>query len=131
MGGSFAASKDAKKEFLLDLSITNTHATTGKRWLQSIIESYQKETQLEKQKKNRFMMEFITDRLDYLGRDLDSIEKEMVNFQKETKLDTTSSAEINRNILQNAASRRKLAGYACRIHKCQKACRSRSNFMEN
>ena len=54
MGGSFSASKDEKKEFLLDLSITNTHAKTGKRWLQAIIDAYQTETQVEKQKKKSF-----------------------------------------------------------------------------
>jgi tyrosine-protein kinase Etk/Wzc len=87
LSSSFSTEKDKTKEFLLNLAITQTHAKTGKRWLQAIIESYQQETQIEKQKKNRFMMEFITNRMDYLSRDIDSIEQELVQFQKDTKLD--------------------------------------------
>ena len=54
--GSFVAEPD-KKEYLLNLSLTNTNTTTGKRWLTGIIEAYQVQTQAEKRKKNQMMME--------------------------------------------------------------------------
>jgi hypothetical protein len=78
---SFVAEPD-KKEYLLNLILTSTNINTGKRWLSGIIVAYQLQTQAEKRKKNQLMLEFIDDRLNFVGQDLDSIEGSLVNFKK-------------------------------------------------
>ncbi len=87
--GSFSAEKD-KSNSLIYLSVTNVSTLQGIDWLSAIIQSYQEETQLEKRKKARYTMDFIDDRLSYVGEDLDSIEKRLESFKKENNIDKVS-----------------------------------------
>ena len=103
LSSSFSVSPDKKKEFLLKLSTRNTNSSVGAKQLRAIIEAYQTETKLDKQQKNRFMMEFIDERLALLGDDLDSIESNLINFQRNSKLDIKkANADL---ILKKANSR--------------------------
>jgi capsular exopolysaccharide synthesis family protein len=89
LSGSFSAEKD-KSNSLIYLSVTNVSNLQGIDWLTAIIQSYQEETQLEKRKKARYTMDFIDDRLSYVGEDLDSIEKRLESFKKENNIDKVS-----------------------------------------
>jgi len=88
--GSFSAEKD-KSNSLIYLSVTNVSNLQGIDWLKAIIQSYQEETQLEKRKKARFTMDFIDDRLSFVGEDLDSIEKRLEAYKKENNITKVSN----------------------------------------
>jgi len=72
-----------RKSSIINLSFTTNSKEKSHEWLKALVESYQEETQLEKRKKARFTMDFIDDRLSYVGKDLDSIESSLANYKKD------------------------------------------------
>lgn len=89
MQGSFSAEVNNDNS-LIYLGVVNISVQRGTDWLRAIIESYQEETQIEKRKKARFTMDFIDDRLAYVGQDLDSIEKRLENYKKDNDIERVS-----------------------------------------
>ncbi len=89
MQGSFSAEVNNDNS-LIYLSVVNISVQRGTDWLKAIIESYQEETQIEKRKKARFTMDFIDDRLSYVGQDLDSIERRLENYKKDNDIERVS-----------------------------------------
>jgi capsular exopolysaccharide synthesis family protein len=71
-----------KKSSIINLAVISLSKLKSLNHLNAIVESYQEETQAEKRKKARFTMDFIDDRLSYIGNDLDSIESRMVSVKK-------------------------------------------------
>ncbi len=71
-----------KKSSIINLAVISLSKLKSLNHLNAIVESYQEETQAEKRKKARFTMDFIDDRLSYIGKDLDSIESRMVSVKK-------------------------------------------------
>ncbi len=79
-----------KKSSIISMALVTDSKERSKDWLNAIVESYQEETQLEKRKKARFTMDFIDDRLGYIGKDLDSIESELADFKKNNDVQRVS-----------------------------------------
>jgi tyrosine-protein kinase Etk/Wzc len=71
-----------KKSSIINMAVISLSKLKSLNHLNAIVESYQEETQAEKRKKARFTMDFIDDRLSYIGKDLDSIESRMVSVKK-------------------------------------------------
>lgn len=71
-----------KKSSIINLAVVSLSKLKSLNHLNAIVESYQVETQVEKRKKARFTMDFIDDRLSYIGKDLDSIETQLVSVKK-------------------------------------------------
>lgn len=71
-----------KKSSIINLAVVSLSKLKSLNHLNAIVESYQEETQVEKRKKARFTMDFIDDRLSYIGKDLDSIETQLVSVKK-------------------------------------------------
>ena len=59
--------------------------------LSAMIQSYEIETQNEKRKRAKFTMDFIDDRLAYVGQDLDSVESSLENFKKQNDIQRVSA----------------------------------------
>jgi len=79
-----------KKNSIITLKMTADKPERSLEWLGAVIESYQKETQNEKRKRAKFTMDFIDDRLAYVGQDLDSIESNLENFKKQNDIQRVS-----------------------------------------
>lgn len=80
-----------KKLSVINLSVKSLSLSNGKRWLQAIVDSYQEETQDEKRKKAKYTMDFIDNRLSYVGQDLDSVESNLEQFKKSNNISRLST----------------------------------------
>ncbi len=85
LAAAMSMTKD-KKLSVINLSVKSLSLSNGKRWLQAIIDSYQEETQDEKRKKAKYTMDFIDNRLSYVGQDLDSVESNLEQFKKSNNI---------------------------------------------
>ncbi len=94
------ASKDLRENFSIEQSKKNSTITLkvnsdkperAQGLLEAIIQSYQLETQNEKRKRAKYTMDFIDDRLAYVGQDLDSIESNLENFKKQNDIQRVSA----------------------------------------
>ncbi len=90
IGSSFSASKN-KKTSTINLSLTSDKPERCQEYLEAIIQSYQLETQADKRKKAKFTMDFIDDRLAYVGQDLDSVESNLENYKKQNDIQRVSA----------------------------------------
>ncbi len=90
IGSVFSVSK-SKKTSTINLSLTSDKPERAQEWLEAIIQSYQLETQADKRKKAKFTMDFIDDRLAYVGQDLDSVESNLENFKKQNDIQRVSA----------------------------------------
>jgi uncharacterized protein involved in exopolysaccharide biosynthesis len=79
-----------KKSSIINIGIVSLSVLKSKDHLNAVVESYQEETQAEKRKKARFTMDFIDDRLSYIGKDLDSIETKMVSVKRDNDVQRIS-----------------------------------------
>ncbi len=83
--------QQSKKTSTIELTINGDKPERCQEWLGAIIESYQVETQNEKRKRAKFTMDFIDDRLAYVGQDLDSVESNLENFKKQNDIQRVSA----------------------------------------
>jgi len=90
IANAFNVSK-SKKTSTINLSLTADKPERAQEWLEAIIQSYQLETQADKRKKAKFTMDFIDDRLAYVGQDLDSVESNLENFKKQNDIQRVSA----------------------------------------
>jgi tyrosine-protein kinase Etk/Wzc len=81
----------SKKTSTINLTINADKPERTEEWLNAIIQSYQLETQADKRKKAKFTMDFIDDRLAYIGQDLDSVESSLENFKKQNDIQRVSA----------------------------------------
>lgn len=81
----------SKKTSTINLVIKADKSDRAEEWLNAIIQSYQLETQSDKRKKAKFTMDFIDDRLAYVGQDLDSVESHLENFKKQNDIQRVSA----------------------------------------
>lgn len=70
-----------KRSSIIHLFAESVSPRYSEKMLNSLVESYQSYTQSEKRKKAKFTVEFIDRRLDFLGRDLDTIERRIEVFK--------------------------------------------------
>lgn len=70
-----------KRSSIIHLFAESVSPVYSELMLSSLVESYQDYTQSEKRKKAKFTVEFIDRRLDFLGGDLDTIEKRIELFK--------------------------------------------------
>jgi tyrosine-protein kinase Etk/Wzc len=89
-GSSFDLFKN-KNNSTINLVLNSDRKERSIDWLKSVIQSYQIETQLEKRKRAKFTMDFIDDRLAYVGQDLDSVENNLENFKKHNDIQRVSA----------------------------------------
>lgn len=80
-----------KKISVIQLSVKSLSLANGRSWLNAIIQSYQQETQDEKRKKAKYTMDFIDNRLTYVGQDLDSVESNLESFKKNNNITRLST----------------------------------------
>jgi tyrosine-protein kinase Etk/Wzc len=83
--------EQSKKTSTITLTINSDKEERCQEWLSAIIQSYQIETQNEKRKRAKFTMDFIDDRLAYVGQDLDSVESNLENFKKQNDIQRVSA----------------------------------------
>ena len=83
--------EQSKKTSTIMLIVNGDKPERCQEWLSAIIESYQIETQNEKRKRAKFTMDFIDDRLAYVGQDLDSVESNLENFKKQNDIQRVSA----------------------------------------
>lgn len=87
---SFSAVKN-KKTSTINLTVTSDKPERCHEYLDAIIQSYQLETQADKRRKAKFTMDFIDDRLAYVGQDLDSVESNLENYKKQNDIQRVSA----------------------------------------
>jgi capsular exopolysaccharide synthesis family protein len=80
-----------KNNSTINLTLNSDKLERCQEWLNAIIQSYQIENQNEKRKRAKFTMDFIDDRLAYLGQDLDSVESNLENFKKQNDIQRVSA----------------------------------------
>jgi tyrosine-protein kinase Etk/Wzc len=90
IASGFSVSK-SKKTSTINLTINADKPERTEEWLNAIIQSYQLETQADKRRKAKFTMDFIDDRLAYVGQDLDSVESSLENFKKQNDIQRVSA----------------------------------------
>jgi len=90
---SFSIEQNKKSSTIILRFIADKPERT-KQCLRAIIQSYQKETQNEKRKRALFTMNFIDDRLAYVGEDLDSVESDLENFKKQNDIERISGEAL-------------------------------------
>lgn len=83
--------EQSKKTSTITLTMNGDKEERCQEWLGAIIQSYQIETQNEKRKRAKFTMDFIDDRLAYVGQDLDSVESNLENFKKQNDIQRVSA----------------------------------------
>lgn len=83
--------EQSKKTSTITLTMSGDKEERCQEWLGAIIQSYQIETQNEKRKRAKFTMDFIDDRLAYVGQDLDSVESNLENFKKQNDIQRVSA----------------------------------------
>jgi tyrosine-protein kinase Etk/Wzc len=83
--------EQSKKTSTITLILNGDKPERCQEWLSAIIQSYQIETQIEKRKRAKFTMDFIEDRLAYVGQDLDSVESNLENFKKQNDIQRVSA----------------------------------------
>jgi Mrp family chromosome partitioning ATPase len=83
--------EQSKKTSTISLTMNGDKEERCQEWLSAIIQSYQIETQNEKRKRAKFTMDFIDDRLAYVGQDLDSVESNLENFKKQNDIQRVSA----------------------------------------
>ncbi len=71
-----------KKASIIRIFAESVSQTYGELMLASVLESYQNETQNEKRKKAVYTVNFIDNRLKFVGDDLDTVERQMESFKK-------------------------------------------------
>ncbi len=86
----FDIAKD-KKTSTIHLTLVADKPERTIECLDAIIKSYQLETQEDKRKKAKFTMDFIDNRLAYVGQDLDSVESNLENFKKQNDIERVSA----------------------------------------
>jgi len=86
----FTIAKD-KKTSTIHLTFSADKPERSIECLRAIIKSYQLETQEDKRKKAKFTMDFIDNRLAYVGQDLDSVESNLENFKKQNDIQRVSA----------------------------------------
>lgn len=90
IASGFSVSK-SKKTSTINLTLDADKPERALEWLNAILQSYQLETQADKRKKAKFTMDFIDDRLAYVGQDLDSVESSLENFKKQNDIQRVSA----------------------------------------
>jgi uncharacterized protein involved in exopolysaccharide biosynthesis len=72
----------SKTNAVVGLALKHHSIVSGKYQLQALIDAYLETTQEDKRKKASFTVDFIDGRLDFIGRDLDSLERKIELFKK-------------------------------------------------
>jgi len=79
-----------KKASIIRIFAESVSQTYGELMLASVLESYQTETQNEKRKKAVYTVDFIDNRLKFVGDDLDTVERQMESFKKSSDINVLS-----------------------------------------
>jgi tyrosine-protein kinase Etk/Wzc len=83
--------EQSKKKSTITLTMNGDKQEICLEWLSAMIQSYEIEILNEKRKRAKFTMDFIDDRLAYLGQDLDSVESNLENFKKQNDIQRVSA----------------------------------------
>ena len=74
---------DEKKNTILRLSITDSSPTRAADVLNTLIDVYNDDSMEDQKRILQYSTQYINDRISYLDRDIESISKQVVNFQKQ------------------------------------------------